>query len=268
MVFRKVVSRLLVRLAAAILPPLLKALILRGPMKNLPTACVALLFSAAISASGATFLLDFGAAATPMDPGDDPTFTWNNVPESIGTSNTAQLSNLLTVQNETSDINLQMIARFNGSNTNGTLASLLYPSDATRDSLFGNTELFGTLSNVFPEFKLTSLDPSLKYDFTFYASRGGVGDNRETQYTVTGASSGIVFLNVANNVDNQVTLFGVTPDALGEINIRLTPGPNNNNSNHFTYLGVLKIVSVPEPSSALILIGGMTLLGLTRKRRA
>jgi hypothetical protein len=239
-------------------------------MKNLPLACMALVFSAAISASAATqtFLLDFGAAPTPMDPGDDPAFTWNNVPDSIATNNAGQVLNLLTVENAATDVDLLMIARFNGSNTNGTLASSLYPTDATRDSLFGNTELFGTLSNVFPEFKLTSLDPLLTYDFTFYASRTGVGDNRETQYTVTGASSGIVFLNVANNIDNQVTLFGMVPDAFGEINIRLTPGPNNNNSNHFTYLGVLKIDAIPEPSSVLLLLGGMTFMGLKRKRRA
>jgi hypothetical protein len=226
----------------------------------------AVLSGATVTASAQTFLLDFGAAATQMDPGDDPTSTWNNVPDSIATNSAGQVLDLLTTTNTPSDVDLFMVARFNGSNTNGTLASLQYPSDATRDSLFGNTELFGGLTNIFPEFRLTALDPLLTYNFTFYASRTGVGDNRETEYTVTGASSGVVYLNVANNIDNQVTLFGITPTIDGEINIRLTPGPNNTNSNHFTYLGVLRMDAVPEPSCALILASGATLLGLVRRR--
>jgi hypothetical protein len=63
--------------------------------------------------------------------------------------------------------------------------------NATRDSLFGNTEVFNNLSNIFPQFKLTNLDSTKAYNFTFYASRTGVGDVRETGDTVTGGTSGI-----------------------------------------------------------------------------
>lgn len=235
---------------------------------SLTCLAIAILLSASATASAQIILVDFGAGNNPMDPGDDPANTWNNVSESVATSNTGQLVDLITTTNAPSDIDLFMVARFNGSNINGTPTSVQYPSDATRDSLFGNTELFGGLSNIFPEFRLASLDPLLTYNITFYASRLGVSDNRETQYTVTGSSTGMVFLNIANNVDNQVTLFGVSPSALGEISIRLTPGPANNNANHFTYLGVLRLEAIPEPSSAILIAGGATLLGLMRRRHA
>jgi hypothetical protein len=83
------------------------------------------------------------------------------------------------------------------------------------------------------------------YDFTFYASRLGVTDNRETGYTVTGFNSGFIALNAAANVDKSVTLTDMVPTAAGEITISLAPTAANNNANHFTYLGVLKIEPTP-----------------------
>jgi hypothetical protein len=56
-----------------------------------------------------------------------------------------------------------------------------------------------------------------------------------------------------------------TPNSSGEILINIGPGPNNNNANHFTYLNVLEINTVPEPGSlALAGLGGLLLL--RRKR--
>jgi hypothetical protein len=74
-----------------------------------------------------------------------------------------------------------------------------------------------------------------------------VSDNRETLYTVAGAATNTVALNVANNVSNLVTLPNAQPSSFGELTISLAPGPNNNNANHFTYLGVLKLELLPLP---------------------
>jgi hypothetical protein len=140
-----------------------------------------------------------------------------------------------------------MVSRFNGANDNGTTATPWLPPDATRDSLFGNTESFSGLANVFPKFKLTGLDPAAKYNLTFFASRTGVGDNRETGYTVTGANSGFGALDAANNVTNSVMVTGIIPNAAREILIAIGPAPKNNNANHFTYLGVLRLDPVLAP---------------------
>ncbi|MEN6576560.1 MAG: GDSL-type esterase/lipase family protein [Phycisphaerales bacterium] len=187
------------------------------------------------------FLFDFGSASTPTDPEDDPDNAWNNVTDQIGSSSTGVLANLVTVRSTVTEVSLVMVKRFNGANTNGTLASVQFPADATRDSLYGNTEAFGGSSNIFPSFKLTGLDTSLTYDFTFYASRLGVSDNRETGYTIAGANSGFAALDAGNNVDKSVQAIGILPDASGEITISIAPTAANNNSYHFTYLGVMKM---------------------------
>lgn len=187
------------------------------------------------------FLFDFGSASTPTDAADDPDNTWNNVTDQIGSSSTGVLANLVTVRNTVTGVSLVMLKRFNGANTNGTLASTQFPPDATRDSLYGNTEAFGGSSNIFPSFKLTGLDAGLTYDFTFYASRLGVSDNRETGYTLVGANSGFATLDGGNNVDKLVRAVGIAPDASGEITISIAPTAANNNGYHFTYLGVMKM---------------------------
>jgi len=188
-------------------------------------------------------LFDFGSSNTPT--GDDPDNAWNNVTQSVGSSDAGRLAALVDVENIPTNIDLVMIRRFNGANTNGTLASTIFPQDATRDSLFGNTESFSGLANVFPSFKLTGLDTLLEYDFTFYASRMSVGDNRETGYTITGDNSGFAALNPSANEDKFVTVSGIEPDSAGQITIDLAPTANNVNSNHFTYLGVMKVEPKP-----------------------
>jgi hypothetical protein len=189
-------------------------------------------------------LFDFGASGTSTTRGpapDDLTHFWNNVTAEVGSSSNGQLLNVVTMENTPTEIDFVIVRRFNGSNPNGTTAAAPFPTDATRDSLFGNTELFGGLENIFPSFKLTGLNRSLAYHFTFYASRTGVSDNRETGYTVDGATTGFTALNAANNVVNVARVDGIFPNALGEIAISLAPTANNNNVNHFTYLGVLRV---------------------------
>jgi hypothetical protein len=105
------------------------------------------------------------------------------------------------------------------------------------------------LVNVFPGFKLTGLNPSAKYTLTFYASRTGVSDNRETGYTVTGANSGYAALDAANNITNTASVTGILPNAAREITIAIGPTANNNNSVKYTYLGALRVdVVLPPPA--------------------
>lgn len=200
-----------------------------------------ILFTATIHANANTLLFDVGADGRPTTATSDPDNAWNNVTTVIGSTDTGALTNLVLADGKATTINLQMVSRFNGANENGTEFSAIYPLDATRDSLFGNTEAFNGLQNVTPIFKLTGLNPTNQYDFTFYASRMNVGDNRETRYTVTGTTTTNVNLNVANNEEGVAVVSDIVPTAAGEITIALTPGPNNNNANHFIYLGILQV---------------------------
>jgi len=201
------------------------------------------------------FWFDFGGDPTTMGPSpDDPVNFWNHVDGITGTSDAGILTDVLdSVGNTTTGMNLEMVRRFSGTNQSGDTASVLFPGNATRDSLYGHTEEFSGRSNVFPAFKLTGLDSALSYDFTFYASRLGVGDNRETEYTLTGANADVVLLNPANNDLDKVTVStGIQPNASGEILIELGPGGNNDNEPHFTYLGFLKVESSPASGDIVI----------------
>ena len=187
----------------------------------------------------ATYLFDFGGGATTeIDVVDDE--RWNNVTESIATSDDGTLNSLVNVSGGGTGIGFQMVSRFNGVNRNGMTDSMLFPSSATGDSLFGNVKEFNGLEDITPSFKLTGLNSANQYSLTFFASRAA-SDNRETLYTVNGSNSGVGALNVAGNSDQQVTVAGIIPDASSEITVSIEPGPNNDNSSHFTYLGVVQL---------------------------
>jgi hypothetical protein len=217
----------------------------------------AALIAAGILAAGVqevradTFLFDFGQASrlTTNDPApDDPVNFWNNVTDTIGISATGRLLNIVTTNNTPTDIDLFMIRRFGGANANGTSASTIYPADATADNLYGNTGTFNSLANVFPSFRLVNLDPATLYSFTFYASRMSTTGNRETVYTVEGATTEAVSLNPVLNVDTTVSTGLLSPTSSGEIVISIAPGPNNNNSaTYFTHLAVMRLDTTPPP---------------------
>lgn len=217
-----------------------------GPNNNNPNTFFTYLGILQIDTStGERLLVDFGAGGQQTLAGNEPpSLSWNNVDETIGGSATGVLTDLVTTNGTPTAMAFRMVSRFNTFNSGGTTASTLYPVTATQDSLFGNTEVFGapTNVNIFPSFKLTGLDPTFVYNFSFYASRTGVGDNRETRYTVTGTNTVVGDLNPSNNTNNTVSVNGIRPTPEGEITIAMTPGPNNNNAaNHFTYLGVMRV---------------------------
>ena len=190
-----------------------------------------------------SFLVDFGAASTPTGPANDPANAWNNVDTAIGLSDTAILDPLVDNTGVAGSARLEMVRRFNGANTNGTLTSTAFPASATQDSLYGNTEAFNGLANVSPAFRLAGLDPLSSYTLTFYASRTGVSDNRETLYTVTGAGVTSTTLDAANNVDTSATLSGLMPTADGTLLVELSPSAQNSNAYHFIYLGAMVVAA-------------------------
>ncbi|RYD49881.1 MAG: hypothetical protein EOP85_00750 [Verrucomicrobiaceae bacterium] len=184
---------------------------------------------------------DFGSTTTITGPSQDTGRIWNNVTTTIGNTNTGVINPLRDASGAATTARFQMVRRFNDVNPNGTTASNLFPVPATQDSLFGNTEVWVGLGQVFPAFRLTGLDPQTTYSLLFYASRTGVADNRQTVYTVTGATVSSTSLNAANNINNVATLAAVKPSTNGEVLVELSPGPMNNNAYHFTYLNAMVV---------------------------
>ncbi len=208
-----------------------------------PVAVNTVVLGRSIHGVGQRFLMDFGASSSSTGVADDPVNRWNNVNGSVGTVNGATIDPLVPADGGTSNVRLEMVRRFNGANSSGTTAAANYPASASRDSLFGNTENFGSGANFFPAFRISNLSPRAPHTLVFYASRLSAGDNRETTYTITGAEVTTAVLNPANNVDGETTAESIFPDASGNILVEISPSPNNTNSNHFTYLGALTLTA-------------------------
>lgn len=213
----------------------------------------------------ASMKFDLGDATT-ASPGyvNDIVYNAQNVPNVIDTTGAATGVSL-TITSATG-------WNSNGPNRNGPLvptapASDYFDGETTRDAMFGHTVTFNGLApRPLVEYTIAGLDPALTYDFTFYASRGAVTDNREAQYDVVGDNAGVALLDAGNNVGNIAQVLGISPTAAGVVIMTIQPGPNNNNSSGFYYLGGLDINAVPEPASLCLMgLGGLL---ITARRRA
>lgn len=156
--------------------------------------------------------------------------------------------------------------RFNAYNDSGSLvASPGFPADVKRESFFGNDVSFNGFIRPQATWQFSGFDPNDDLTFTFFASRMGVLDNREGFYQVVGATTQSTTLNASNNDSNTASVT-VKADALGNVVLNMTEGPNNNNSNGFFYLNAMTIEVIPEPSSALlVLVAGLGWCGVRRR---
>ena len=194
-----------------------------------------------------------------VDFGNTPSLGgWNNVSDPVA----GAVPDLINAKGLNSGIALEIDDAFNNINTNGTTtpdSALQLPGTATGDSFFGNTGSFGGQTQPTAGLRLHGLDTLKAYSFTLFASRMGVGDNRETRYVLTGASSDTLYLDAANNDSLAVSVSGVRPDQTGEIRIDMGPGPNNTNGTGFYYLGALRMTYLvpqetePQPEELTLL---------------
>lgn len=190
--------------------------------------------------------VDFGSS-TNQSSGN-----WNNMTNAL---TTGSLSNLINKGGVTTNISLAVTDSFNYINENGTTGagqSLGLPSTATADSFFGNTVAFLGKTEPTGAIKYSNFDPNIDLSLTIYASRIDYVeiDNKETQYTIEGLTTEIVYLNAANNTNKSVSKT-IKPKADGTVTITVTKGPNNNNTNGFFYLGAMIIEYTPVPAIAL-----------------
>ena len=204
-----------------------------------------LLLSCSLHAQSTSVLIDFGNTASPAP--------WNNISD---TKNGA-ISGLLNTFGLNSGIDIAVADAFNGVNTNGTSMpdpALDMPASATGDSFFGNTVIFNNDVQPTGGIRLSKLDTAKVYQLTIFASRMSVADNRETRYILIGAETDTLYLNAANNSSMSVGT-SMKPSAAGLLELLVTPGPNNTNSNGFFYLGALRLnYEATPPAEAINLI--------------
>lgn len=214
----------------------------------------------AATASATSLFVDFGETTQPTGG------NYNNISQ-------AQLPifNALDSLGNGTGIAIEVTDQFwPGSNQNGTTTpsgdAAMFDPQATRDNLFGNTVVFGGFTEPTAQLTLSNLDTSgaFSYTFTFFGSRTGVTDNRETAYAVAGSNNATAYLNTAGNTSNVAIAADILANAGGQVTIDIGPGPNNTNGSGFYYIGAMRIdvVPVPEPATALLLT-----LGLLIRRR-
>ncbi len=225
-------------------------------MLALALACGVALTTAA---QAATLFFDFGDSSQPVPS----SFNYNSMPVNPPSA-VLSIFNAIDSTGAGTGVGVNLSGFFTGSNVNGTTtptgAAAAFHPQATRDNAFGHSLAFGA-NPLTPEGKiaLSGLDTSgnTNYTFTFFGSRTGVGDNRETVYTVQGGTSGASSLNTANNTSNVALVSGILPDANGEIDILITPGPNNTSASRFWYIAAMSIevttTPVPEPATVGLL---------------
>lgn len=124
--------------------------------------------------------------------------------------------------------------RFSDQNHSGAPTNTLgLPGEVSRDAFWGDR------GNPTSGLTLYNLNVDATYQLVFYGSRWGVGDNRETQYVVKGATEGTALLNASDNDSEVAIVGGIKAAADGTIDIVVSAGPNNDNVDRFYYINSL-----------------------------
>ena len=179
--------------------------------------------------------------------GDTPSSSslWNNV-----TSQSPYIVGLKDIEGNNTGVIVKFHDAFNGSNGLGaetTTTLMNMPSEVSKSCFWGYSQgnFEGKPLQPTGGFAFIHLNKELAYDFTFYSSRTGCTDNRETLYCLTGADRFKGYLDAANNTDNTVTVSNVLPDDNGVITLSVSPGENNSNIYKFYYINALQINAHP-----------------------
>lgn len=175
------------------------------------------------------------------------------------------VTNMTTKTGKETGYVLSVTDAFNNINRAGTAnpaKATGFPGTVGGDSFFGNVTDFGGQIQPTGAITLSQLNPYNDYEFTFFASRDGVTDNREAMYILQGETTDTTYLDASGNTD-KVAIIHMKSDANGDIVITAAPGPNNNNSTGFYYLGGM-IVSyedqpIPSPFDTISIDFGTTL---------
>lgn len=166
---------------------------------------------------------------------------WNNITPQMRT-----FTWITDANSNITGITLTSSNAFLGTNANGptyTTTHMLMPNSVSQSCMWGYAaDSFG---NIKPKSSCTlilgHMNPDLKYDFTFFASREDCQDWRETLFTLQGDKVYTDGVEAANNVSQTSLIKNVKPTADGRIVITVGPGKRNNNKNKFYYLNAMTV---------------------------
>ncbi|UYQ95238.1 fibronectin type III domain-containing protein [Chitinophaga horti] len=158
-------------------------------------------------------------------------FPWNNTATLPYENQT--LTNMIDDQGIPSGINWTIFDAFTGTNGAGAVTGNntgVYPDKVIQESYYTDA---GDTAKI----RVTGLNQTFAYSFTFFGSRATVDDNRTTVYNINGQT---VSLKADKNSNNVVSLEKITPNENGEIVISIY------SAIQFGYLNAMVIQAFPN----------------------
>ena len=179
--------------------------------------------------------IDFGAGSTlSASP-------WNNFTSYAKGSSVIGLTDM---NGTTTPVQIEVSEAFGGVNPNGPTTDLevggwSLPKGAVEDSFYGSGGKEST-------FVLSNLNPNLIYNFSMFASRLHVTDNRTTYIQAEGINTERYAVNstgnnYVGNTTELATVNGIKPTANGKITIKIGAAADNGNSAKYFYINALQI---------------------------
>jgi hypothetical protein len=202
--------------------------------KGLATVCLSVLaFLAANAQTVRTLYIDPISNNGPAN--------WNNL-SFVGTGTVLLKDSLTNATAVRATVTVPLV----GSNANTATSPT---GDAEEFTPAGANSVYGNNTKPYGEVVFSNLYANVAYTFTFYASRVGVSDVRTALYTVTGANSGSVTLDAANNSTQVATVSDIYPRADGTLTLRIAEGAGN--TPHLYYLTAMKIAYTEPPPTVV-----------------
>ena len=170
---------------------------------------------------------------------------WNSFIGDAQSAAGSSILDLIDADGAATGASITITEPFNGRNSDGVADAVLafpIPSEVSSFSYFGNSGAEWQGKEIKQStLVLSGLDAPKAYDFCFFGSRKGVGDNRETLYIVKGLDEQGAAINTSSNGSETACITGAQPAANGSFTIVVTAGPNNNNGNGFFYLSAMRV---------------------------
>ncbi len=171
---------------------------------------------------------------------------WNVLVDHLEKSS---LENLRESDGSVTPVSISVTNSFRGVSTSGATSTTRtlpdIPVEVLFQSFYGNAKPYNGVTEPTGALKVTGLNPSMAYDFTFFATMLNSRDNKECYYKFFGSveSGEVFYLNASNNTLNPLKVTNIKPNTSGEITIEVGAGPNNDNSAQFYYITALLISS-------------------------